>query len=218
LIDTKTISKLTDEELKELESLLLDQYYESLRDDFWQFCLYWDVEFFNERPFLKDIADGMQRIVKKEIRRISISMPPRAGKSYIASLFSAWSLGNNPTESIMRNSCTHTLYKKFSYDIRAMITDPRFEKIWPDVVLSDNKTSVDGWNLSTSKNVGYFGGGVGTTIAGFGATLLAILDDPVKDVEEALSEAVLEKKWDWYTGVHSARLEEECPEIHISTR
>ena len=181
------------------------------------FCLYWDEEFFINRDFLEDVANKMQKIANGESRRLAISMPPRAGKSYIASLFSAWMLGRNPTGSVMRNSCTTRLSEKFSYDVREIVKDKRFRQIF-NVNLSADKKSVTGWNLQDSRQVGYFCGGVGSTILGFGCNVVAILDDPIKDVEEALSEHVLEKKWDWYTGVHRSRLEQECPEIHIATR
>lgn len=217
MINTSTISKLSDNELTELEGLVLSLRYDEARDDFWLFCLYWDEEFFTERPFLKDVADKMQKIANGEANRIAISMPPRAGKSYIASLFSAWMLGRNPEGSIMRNSCTTRLYEKFSYDVRGMIQDERFKKIFSSKISGDKK-SVTGWNMEDSRQVGYFGSGVGGTIIGFGANILGILDDPIANVEEALSEHILEKKWDWYTGVHLSRLEKGCPEIHIATR
>jgi len=44
------------------------------------------------------------------------------------------------------------------------------------------------------------------------------LDDPIKNIEEALSETVIENVWNWYTSTHLSRLENECPEIHIATR
>ena len=159
----------------------------------------------------------MQSIADRKTKRLAISLPPRGGKSYMASLLSAWMLGRNPSGSVMRNSCTTTLFQKFSYDVRDIVRDERFKKVFTAQISAD-KTAVGGWNMEDSKQVGYFGSGVGGTILGFGADTLAILDDPVKSVEEALSENVLEKKWDWYTGVHSSRLEKDCPEIHIATR
>lgn len=218
MINIDNISKLSEDELIELHTLVEQNYLESLRYDFWKFCLYWDEEFFTKRPFTKRIADGMQKIADRKIRRLGISLPPRAAKSYLASLFSAWMLGRDPKGSVMRNSCTTTLYNKFSYDVRDMVLDVRFKRVFPYAKISPNKTSVTGWNMEDSRQVGYFGGGVGSTILGFGCDLVAILDDPIKDVEEALSEHVLEKKWDWYTGVHRSRLENQCPEIHIATR
>ena len=90
-------------------------------------------------------------------------MPPRAGKSYITSLFCAWTLGRNPTESVMRNTCTATLFIKFSYDVRAILKTEQFQQVFPSVRLSDDKKNLGGWNTNTSKMVGYFGAGVGGT-------------------------------------------------------
>ena len=206
------------EALEELEILLYYEYLDTIRSNFWKFCLYWDKAFFTERSYLKDIADAFQLITDGEIKNLSVSMPPRAGKSYITSLYSLWTLGNNPTGSIMRNSCTTTLATKFSYDVRGFISDPRFIEVFDDIKLSKDKAAVTGWNLEQSEQVGYFCGGVGSTIIGFGCNLLSILDDPIKDVEEAFSENVLEKKWDWFNGAMRSRKEKSCPEIHIATR
>ena len=99
------------------------------RRDFWQFCLYYEREFFEGRPFLKDVAMAFQRIEEGTITSLSVSMPPRAGKSYLTSLFCAWTLGRNPAESVMRNTCTATLYVKFSYDVRAIVNSDKFKEV-----------------------------------------------------------------------------------------
>ena len=82
---------------------------ELARRSFWDFCLYYDNEFFEKRPFMKEIADAFQDIEEGTIKSLSVSLPPRAGKSYITTLFCAWTLGRNPSESVMRNTCTATL-------------------------------------------------------------------------------------------------------------
>jgi len=69
-------------------------------------------------------------------------MPPRAGKSYITSLFCAWTLGNNPKESVMRNTCTATLYAKFSYDVRAIVLSDHFCEVFPTVRISPDKANL----------------------------------------------------------------------------
>ena len=85
------------------------------RNDFWAYCLYHDPKFFAKRLFLKKVADAFTRVyesyVSGVIRRLAVSMPPRAGKSYISSLFISWMLGHFPEESVMRNCCSDTLYK-----------------------------------------------------------------------------------------------------------
>ena len=135
------------------------------RRKFWIFCHQMDHEFFSARPFLKDVAIAFQKVEEGSLKSLSVSMPPRAGKSYITSLFCAWTLGRNPSESIMRNTCTATLYLKFSYDVRAIIKSDKFTEIFPEIRLSDDKKNLQGWNLQQSKQVAFFGAGVGGTLA-----------------------------------------------------
>jgi len=76
---------------------------------------------------------------------------------------------------------------------------------------------LDGWNLSTSKQVGYFGAGVGGTIIGFGANL-AITDDLYKSMQDALSTTTNNFVKLWKESAHDSRKEKNCPEIFIGTR
>ena len=64
-------------------------YYELCKRDFWQFCTFYDPEFFKQRQFLKQVADAMQDIADDNIKSLSVSLPPRAGKSYITSIYCA---------------------------------------------------------------------------------------------------------------------------------
>ncbi len=188
------------------------------RRDFWQFCLYYDYEFFSKRLFLKAVAIAFQKIEEGKIKSLSVSMPPRAGKSYITSLFCAWTLGRNPTESVMRNTCTATLYLKFAYDVRAVIKSDKYSMVFPDVRLSDDKKNLQGWNTNQSKQVGYFGAGVGGTIIGFGATKVAITDDLYRGIEDALSDTTNDRIQQWKQSTHDSRFESGCARIDIGTR
>lgn len=191
---------------------------EKRRRSFWEYCIYCDPAFFSKRPFLKDIADAMQRVADGQIKTLAICLPPRAGKSRMASFLSAWMLGKYPSGSVMRNTCTAKLYNKFSYDTKYLMLDQHFQDTFPGVVLQEDKQSLDGWNTTRAKQVSYFGAGVGGTIIGFGASLLAITDDLFKGLEDAMSETVRESTWRWYEGSHRSRLESGCPCIDIGTR
>ncbi|MFN6014720.1 MAG: phage terminase large subunit [Flavobacteriales bacterium] len=191
---------------------------EASRRILWQFCMYYDHEFFSKRPFLKDIADGFQAIEDKEIKSLAVSMPPRSGKSYITSLFCAWTIGRNPERSVMRNTCTSTLYQKFSYDVRAIVKSDKFKKVFSNVILSDDKSNLQGWNTNSSKQVGYFGAGVGGTIIGFGASNVAITDDLYRGIEDALSDTVNDRIIQWKESTHDSRFESGCARIDIGTR
>ncbi len=188
------------------------------KHDFWQFCILYDREFFIKRKFLKQVADAFQQIHTKEIKSLCVSMPPRAGKSYITSLFCAWSIGNKPTESVMRNTCTASLYVKFSYDVRAILKSDTFKEVFNDVRLSDDKANLSGWNTNKAKQVSYFGAGVGGTIIGFGASMVAITDDLYRGLEDALSDTINGRIMQWKEATHDSRFEKGCARIDIGTR
>lgn len=192
------------------------------RSNFWAFCVYYDEDFFRvKRRFLKEVAILFQEVIdnyKNGIAiSVSVSMPPRAGKSYITSLFAAFWLAKFPELSVMRNSCTSTLYQKFSYDTRNIIKSIKFKEVFPEIKMQGDKQNLDGWNLETSKQVGYFGSGVGGTIIGFGANI-AITDDLYKSMQDALSQTTNTSVKLWKESAHDSRKEKNCPEIFIGTR
>ena len=160
----------------------------------------------------------MQKIADGEILRLSISLPPRAGKSYLTTLFCAWMLAYKPDGSVMRNTCTASLYNKFSYDVRDIVKSERYQYCFPDIKLSKDSSAVKGWKTVHSKQMGYFGAGVGGTIIGFGATSVGITDDLYRSIDDALSEVYNDKVHRWKEGSHNSRLEKNCPEIDIGTR
>jgi len=192
---------------------------QAARKNFWLFCVYYDYEFFYiKRPFLYVVALAFQDIFDRKIITLSVSMPPRAGKSYITSLFCAWVLGREPEQSIMRNSVTSTLFRKFSYDVREVLKSMKFKEVFPDVELSGDKQSIDGWNTTKAVQVSYFGNGVGGTIIGFGASRIALTDDLYRGHEDALSETINESTHQWYNSAHKSRVEKGCAMIDIGTR
>lgn len=189
------------------------------RDNFYAFCVFMDPVFFTfGKKHLKTIAEALQNVSDGIIKNLTISMPPRAGKSYIVSLFCAWMIGRYPDGSIMRNSYAAELAEKFSYDVRDIIQKDRYLQVFPGIELKKDKKSLQDWAITKARSSTYFCAGVGGPITGKGCTLLSILDDSLKNIEEALSETVIENVWNWYTSTHLSRLESGCPEIHIATR
>lgn len=192
------------------------------KDEFWSFCLYYDPMFFCRRMFLKRVAQAFMRVnvaySNGEIYRLAVSMPPRAGKSYISSLFIAWMLGKYPEESVMRNCCSAQLYNKLSYDTRMVLRSAKYQSVFKGIVLRNDKQNLAGWSLDSARQVSYFGAGVGGTVIGFGASMLAMTDDLYKSLEDALSDNNNEKVWSWKQGTHDSRIEGNCCMIDIGTR
>lgn len=196
-------------------------------DSFWHFCLYMDYDFYySRRGVLQDIAYQMQCLIlplrpEDELDVLNVSLPPRTGKSYLCTLFCCWCLGHFPEESIMRNTVTANLYQKFSGDLISIINGETHRSRINDVFDLNLKTEnvAKGWALKTSKQgVSYFGAGFNGSIIGYGATLLSIIDDSVKDEWEAMNSMLMEKKWSWYTSAVDSREEKGCKKLFIGTR
>lgn len=207
----------SEEKIKRDEEIAQLEYIDLIYNNFYAFCVHMDDKFFTKgKPHLKIIANALQEVSDGKVYKLAISLPPRAGKSYILSLYCAWLLGKYPKGSIMRNSYAAKLAEKFSKDIRdGILLNPKYLEIFPNVKAAG---SIDAWSLSTNSQPSYFCAGVGGAITGFGCKTVAILDDPVKNIEDALSETVIENTWNWYTSTHLSRLETGCPEIHVATR
>lgn len=131
-------------------------------------------------------------------------MPPRHGKSELASRrFPAWFLGRNPERSIIAASYNSELAGDFGREVRNIVNEDAFSKLF-DVSLAADSKAANRWH--TNRKGGYAAAGVGTAVTGRGAHVL-LIDDPLKDREEADSETVREKVWRWYTSTAYTRLE-----------
>lgn len=223
------------------EISLLDLDIELASREVWEFCLFMDFDFFSKRSFLRDVADLFQWLVQKEETPIeirkrllsskylekktrktkitsgAISMPPRAGKSYTISLASAWGIGRRPKESILRCTATATLYNSFSRHTRGFINSDKFKKVFGIELIKDNQ-AVQSWGVKGTKQGSYFGAGVGGSIIGKGATLIAITDDLFKGLEQAQNIEQVEKVNEWYNFDFGSRLESGCAMLDIGTR
>ena len=188
---------------------------------FWEFCLLYDEAFFTRRPFLMQIAEAFQKLydnyVNGKVLTVSVSMPPRAGKSYITSLFCSWWIAKFPKLCVMRNSCTADLYMDFSYHVRNIIKSDIYKSIFPNIQLCPDRQNITSWSLTTSLNKAYFGSGVGGNIIGSGANI-AISDDLYRGIDDAISATYNKKVKRWKQGSHDSRKELNCPEIYIGTR
>jgi predicted phage terminase large subunit-like protein len=162
------------------------------------------------------IAEKLEAIERGEIQRLMIFMPPRHGKSELATKrFPAWFLGRNPDRQVIQASYNSDLAKDFGRQVRNIFQERRFQNVFQGVELAQDSKAADRWN--TSKNGAYVAAGVGTAVTGRGADIL-IIDDPLKDREEAESETRRETVWNWYTSTAYTRLQGMRAEILVQTR
>lgn len=162
-------------ELEELERL---NGLQAARDDFLTFCRHVYPEFKegphhrHMKPLLHNVKDGTEL-------RLTISMAPRFGKSYsISYLFVAWYLGHNPAHHIIMVTHTASLSADFGRNIRNLIDSEVYRELFPDTVVSRDKSAADNWTTTLAGK--YLAIGIGANVAGHGAHLL-IADDLVSE-------------------------------------
>lgn len=159
---------------------------------------------------LRDIADG-------KMDRLMISMPPRHGKSELVTVrFPGWYLGRNPDHRIISASYGAELAEDFGRKARAVIASDLYTRIFPGVGISRTSSAAGRWDIDGHAG-GYIAAGVGGPITGKGANVL-LIDDPVKNREEADSQTYRDLVWDWYTSTAYPRLEKPGAIVLVSTR
>jgi predicted phage terminase large subunit-like protein len=162
------------------------------------------------------IAAKLEAVERGEIDRLMIFMPPRHGKSELASVrFPAWYLGRNPTHQIITASYAHKLAAKFGRQVRNLIAGQEYQSIFPGVLLSEDSQAKDLFN--TGQGGVYMATGVDGSVTGSGGHIVSI-DDPVKGRQEADSETVQETAWDWYRGDLYTRLMPNAKIVLTQTR
>ena len=153
---------------------------------------------------LRIIAKALQDIEEGIIKRLIITVPPRHGKSMLTSqYFPAWYMGRNPDKYIITSTYGQDLANDFGSKVRDQLADPLFQQIFPQAVLKKDSTAKHRFGLA--KGGEFYGAGVGGPIVGRGAHLL-LIDDPLKNREEADSPIIRSKVNRWYTGTAYHRL------------
>ena len=150
------------------------------------------------------IAEKLEAVERGDIDRLMIWMPPRHGKSELASVrFPAWYLGRNPNHQIITASYAHKLAAKFGRQVRNLIAGSEFQLAFPGLTLAEDSQAKDLFN--TNHGGVYMATGVDGSVTGSGGHIVSI-DDPVKGRQEADSETFQETAWDWYRGDLYTRL------------
>jgi len=161
------------------------------------------------------IADKLEAVERGEIKRLMITIPPRHGKSELASRrFPAWLLGRNPKLQVIAASYNSDLAGDFGREVRNIVDSPEYSALF-DVTLAVDSKAANRWH--TASGGMYVAAGVGTAITGRGANIL-LIDDPFKDRQEADSEINRQRVKDWYTSTAYTRLMPGGAVIVIQTR
>jgi len=150
------------------------------------------------------LGAALEQVEKGDYKRLQITLPPRHGKTRLAShMFAAWYIGRNPDKSII----IATYSEKFAWDhgraVRDLMESTLYNQVFPKAKLKPGSASVDRLETTEGGVIFFLGRGSGAT--GRGGDVI-LLDDPTKDRKEADSPTIREQLWAWYTQVLQTRL------------
>lgn len=166
-----------------------------------------------QTPALELIDRHLVDIAEARIDRLVISMPPQEGKSQrISRRFPTWLLADNPDLRICVASYEHRTARRWGRDIRNDI----LANAQLGLRVAGDSSAADEWSIA-GRIGGVYSVGIGGALTGRPVDIL-LIDDPIKDREQADSPTYRDRVWDWWTDVAIGRLAPAAPVVVILTR
>lgn len=172
-----------------------------------------DYTRYDAQRFHRVICAALEELEAGRIKRLIISLPPRHGKTQLASkMFPAWFSGRNPDKSLIFGTYNEKFGEDIGRAVRDIMQSTAFAQVFPNSVLKTDSQAAD--RLETT------GGGVlafvgrGGTTTGRGGDVL-VIDDPLKDRQEADSPTIRDSLWTWFTQVVATRLMDDTGKIML---
>lgn len=166
--------------------------------------------------FVEDVLAGRRPV-------LVLTAPPQHGKSSLISrclppyLFGRLT-GQLPAVRIASASYAHALAQRNRRDAQNIMLEPIYREIFPELTLIGFKgidNAADGLQVP-GENGWLRGVGVGGPLTGFSVDV-GIIDDAVKNAQEALSEVTQQTHRDWYDSVFTTRLQARSGTVFIGT-
>ncbi len=145
-----------------------------------------------------------------------VAVPPRHGKSTLISRFTpAWYLGTFPERRVMLASYEADFAAHWGMRARDLLEEHGPALFGVGVSRAIEKCADAG--TSTAAAAEWSASASAAPITGRGAHLM-IIDDPVKNAEQAMSEVIRERQWDWWQATARSRLEPGALVVVLMTR
>jgi hypothetical protein len=161
------------------------------------------------------VAEQLERVERGEVDRLMIRMPPRHGKSELASKsFPAYCIGRKPWRQFIAGSASVDLARDFGREVRNIIASEAYRMVYPTWLAEDSKAA-NKWH--TSDGGAWYSVGVGGDVLGRGAHIW-LIDDPFGKMADAQSPVMRENVWRWFNGTVYNRLEPDGAIVIIGHR
>lgn len=172
-----------------------------------------DQSRYDAQYFHKALAAALEEVEAGRILRLIVTFPPRHGKSELTSRrFPAWLVGRDPYRHVMFATYNQPFAEDYGRAVRGIIQSPSYKTVFPGTTLAKGSAAADRLVTEEGGMMAFVGRGGSST--GRGADFL-IIDDPLKDREEANSPTTRESLWDWYNDTMSSRLMSDTGAIVI---
>lgn len=161
------------------------------------------------KHFNEYLCKRLEAFVRGEVKRLIIKMPPRHGKTELVSLrMPAFAFGVNPNLSIISSSYADSLASSNNRALQRIMDSDEYKELFPNTRMKRYGEFGVEKNSKRFDIVGYQGSyrsaGIGSGITGKGFDL-GIIDDAIKDAEEAESLTIRNNIWDWYLSTFRTR-------------
>jgi len=184
---------------------------EQAQKDLLSFAVYND-KFFQIVKIHELMADALMKVESWEIKKLILELPPRSWKSRISWEFIAWLMWRNPNKDVLLTGHSSSLLETFSRTIRNRIDSEEYKSLFPEVRLADWNTAVKSWKTNQWWEFSIFWVGWWITWKWWH---YIIIDDPYSWREDAESQTIKDKTWDWYKSTLLSRRQNEDSAIIV---
>lgn len=163
-------------------------------------------------PALELLADRLRATTTAPGGRLVVSIAPQEGKSTLLRWLCAWLLADDPDRRLVFASFAHSLARSSGRQIRDII------RTHPELALELDGSHADAsdWQIAGARG-GLYAVGTGGALTGRPADVL-LVDDPLRNQQDADSEVVRERLHEWWTSVARTRLAPGAPVVVVQTR
>lgn len=165
-------------------------------------------------PLARMLCQIMEKVENGKMNRVAVSVGPQMGKSQVISRAApAWMQGKDPYRNQILGSYNQDFANEFGEQVRGIMESNVHKGVFPKFALKvkavDHIVTAEGGQANF---VGVGGSGTGKPADIF------VVDDPIRNDEDAQSESYREKLWKWFNGVVFSRCHDKSAIVIVHTR
>lgn len=198
------------------------------RESFYAYRKFIHGKKFKTSWFVKTLCEELQSfyesLVAGDKPKLAVCTPPQHGKSIAIVDFITWTAGKDPSLRTIYSSFSGRLGVRANLMLQRILDSEKYKKIFPETKISTAGVP-DTFGATRNRELVEYVGDTGffrnTTVGGAitGESLdLSVVDDPIKGREEAGSETIREKVWEWFTDDMMTRFSEDAGLLLVMTR